>query len=308
MMNNRIAHAAAPAHTPGSRPAGTGSRPAGTGSRLSDRCRLKLKRVSAPLFALLFCIFLPISGAHALKVPAWSGPVADLGDVIGAQTEAELVQYLSAVNEQTGVQVAVLTVPSLGGVSIEEYSIEVAEEWGLGQAGKDNGALLVVSVEDRQLRIEVGYGLEGELTDAKSGLIIRNVIVPYFRDGDYANGIVEGTRNIVGVATGNAEIVSSSVRHSAGNGSQDSGGSAAGFVFFVLFIIVMFGGLGRRRGRSGGWFWPLVIGSMLSNSGRGHSSWSGRSGGKSGFSGGGGFGGFSGGGGHFGGGGASGGW
>lgn len=249
----------------------------------------------------------PFSAAWALQVPAWNGPVADLGGVIGAQTEAELVQYLSAVNEQTGVQVAVLTVPSLGGVSIEEYSIEVAEKWKLGQAGKDNGALLVVSVEDRELRIEVGYGLEGELTDAKSGLIIRNVIVPYFRQGDYAKGIIEGTRNIVGIATGNAEIVSTSVRQNTGSGSQDSGGSAAGFVFFVLFIIVMSGGLGRRRGRSGGWFWPFLLGSMLSSSGRGHSSWSGRSGGKSGFSGGS-FGGFSGGGGHFGGGGASGGW
>ena len=101
---------------------------------------------------------------------------------------------------------AVLTVKSLEGDSIENFSINTAKKWKLGQADKDNGALLVVAIDERALRIEVGYGLEGTLTDMQNGLIIRNVIVPYFKSGDYGAGITEGVNKIVGIATGNETI------------------------------------------------------------------------------------------------------
>ena len=240
------------------------------------------------------------SNAMALEVPAMNGPVNDLAGVMSAAEKSELEAYLSAVNNQTGVQVAVLTVPSLDGDAIEDFSIRVAEKWKLGQADKDNGALLVVSIEDRSLRIEVGYGLEESLTDMKSGLIIRSVIVPYFKQGEYGSGIIAGAKNIVGIATSNAEIVSEQVRNPE-NDNSGSGSGIAGIIFVIVFILIMMAGRGRRgRGGSGGLLWGLLLGSMLSSSNR-NDHWS--SGG--GFGGGGGF---SGGGGGFGGGGASGGW
>jgi uncharacterized protein len=168
------------------------------------------------------------------------------------------------------------------------------EQWKLGQQGEDNGALLLVSLGDRAVRIETGYGLEGTLTDAKSGLIIRNVIAPRFREGKYGAGILEAVRNMAGIATDNREIISESVKNPQ---KEKSGGNLAGLLFFIVFYLIMRAGFHRR----GGLFTGLLLGSMLGGR-RGGSGFS--SGGFGGFSGGG----FSGGGGGFGGGGASGGW
>jgi uncharacterized protein len=257
--------------------------------------RRKLKTIIASLSVAF--LLLPASLA-ALDAPAMNGAVNDLAGVIGTAEKAELSNYLDAVNAQTGVQVAVLTVASLEGDSIEAFSMRVAEEWKLGQADKDNGALLVVAVAERSLRIEVGYGLEGELTDMKTGLIIRNVIVPYFKGGNYGGGIIAGVRNIVGIATGDASIVAQAVQNPQTRSGSSSGSGFAGIIFFIFFILSMLGGIGRRRhGGGGGLLGALLLGTLL-GSGR-----SGRSGG--GFGGGGGF---SGGGGSFGGGGSSGSW
>lgn len=180
--------------------------------------------------------------------------------------------------------------------------MKVAEKWKLGQAGTDNGALLLVAVNDRALRIEVGYGLEGSLTDMKTGLIIRNVISPEFKNGNYGQGIYSGVKNIAGIATNNAQIVSESVKNP--KATEESGGGLASIMFLIFFLLVLNGGIGSRRRRSGGIMGPLIVGSMLSKGGRSSGSSRGFSGGSSS----GGFGGFSGGGGGFGGGGASGGW
>ncbi len=247
-----------------------------------------MKRTAAALALIAFAA----AGAFALKVPALNGPVNDLANVMSAGERQSLDAYLRSVSDQTGKQIAVLTVPSLEGESLEDYSLRVAESWGLGKKGEDGGVLLLVAMAERAIRIEVGYGLEGSLTDAKCGLIIRNVIAPQFRNGRYGQGIAEAARNIVGIATDNAEIVSRSVREES-RGS--SGGGIGGIAFFIIFFIFI---LPRLRGR--GILGPLILGSMLSSGRR--SSWSGGSRG-------GGFGGgFSGGGGGFGGGGASGGW
>ncbi len=258
------------------------------------------RRLARTLFAVAITLALLPSRAFTLDVPAMRGPVNDLARIMSDDERASLESYLVAASEQTGVQVAILTVNSLEGEAIESYSMRVAEAWKLGQADKDNGALIVVAMEDRAIRIEVGYGIEESLTDAKCGLIIRSVIAPAFRKGEYGSGIIEAARNVVGIATGNAEIVSENVRN-PGSDSADSGGLGIGAVIFVIFVILMSLG-GRRRGRRGpdGLLWGLLLGSLLSSGRRDH--WSGGSGG--GFGGGG----FSGGGGGFGGGGASGGW
>jgi uncharacterized protein len=116
-------------------------------------------------------------------VPTLSGRIVDLARILPAEVAADLVHELEAHEAKTGNQVAVLTLPSLEGEPLEEFSHRVATTWKLGQKGTDNGALLLVAMKERRIRIEVGYGLEGALTDARSAQIIRNHIVPRFRAG-----------------------------------------------------------------------------------------------------------------------------
>ena len=254
--------------------------------------------------ALLLTVFsLPI---FSLEVPAWTGPVNDLAQVMTDQQRQELTDYLTNLNNQTGIQMAVLTVPSLEGDSIEDFSFRTASAWKLGQKKEDNGALLVVSEGDRELRIEVGYGLEGVLTDAKSGLIIRNIITPHFRNGDYGTGIVEGIKNMVGVATEDAQLISAEMTEEEGLDGQSL---VVAIIFFSLYFAILTFAItksvkSRRNGSSstGTVRMPTsTFGSSTSSFGSSFSS-------RSSFSGGFGGGGFSGGGGSFGGGGASGKW
>jgi len=251
-----------------------------------------MKNTLYRLTAVLFLFAATILSAR--EVPPLSGPVNDYAAILSADEKETLESFLLALDRQTGVQIAVLTIPSLEGESLESFSLKTVEQWKLGQQGEDNGALLLVSLGDRAVRIETGYGLEGTLTDAKSGLIIRNVIAPRFREGKYGAGILVAVRNMAGIATDNREILSESVKNPL---KEKSGGNLAGLLFFIVFYLIMRAGFHRR----GGLFTGLLLGSMLGGrrSGSGFSS-----GGFGGFSGGG----FSGGGGGFGGGGASGGW
>ena len=231
--------------------------------------------------------------------------------MLSSGEEREIEEYLAGLENSASVQAAVLTVPSLDGDSVEGYSIRVADEWKLGKADSDKGILILLAMEERAIRIEVGYGLEGELTDAKSGYIIREIMVPYFQKGDYGAGLFAGTKAVGGVVTAEADISSEKISESSG--SRNTGRSSGSFNFLFVFFFIFFGvlrglgrGLGRRRyyrGTGAGslgraLFWGSVIGSAS------------RRGGSRGGFGGGGFsgGGFSGGGGGFGGGGASGGW
>ena len=153
----------------------------------------------------LWALLLLTCAAPALAqpaIPALSGRVVDQADILSSSTENALTALLKAHEEETSNQVAVLTIPSLEGTSIESYSLEVAQTWGLGTAQNDNGVLLLVAVEDRAMRIEVGLGLESFLTDVLAGRIIRNDITPYFRSGDFDGGVLAGVRSIVGVIEG----------------------------------------------------------------------------------------------------------
>jgi uncharacterized protein len=191
-------------------------------------------------------------------------------------------------------EIALLTVPNLGGESVEKFALEVGRAWGIG-GETNNGALFVVSTGDRKMRIEVGRGLEGNLTDLVSGRIIRDVVTPHFKSGDMAAGLklgVEAMHSAIGGDYGPIERSRGSRRSRRGAGSS---------VMFMLVLLFMFIGRGRGRSGRGGSILPwLILGSM---SGSRH----GGGGFHSGGGGGGGFSGFGGGGG-FSGGGASGGW
>jgi uncharacterized protein len=153
-------------------------------------------REPARLIVFLGILFNPLVGV-ALDVPVLTGRIVDLAHVLPAQDSDQLAAQLKAHEEKTGNQVAVLILPSLEGESLEEYSHRVATTWKLGQKGTDNGVLLLIALKERKLRIEVGYGLEGTLTDLRSAHIIRNEIVPRFKAGDIPAGVGAGTQAIL---------------------------------------------------------------------------------------------------------------
>ncbi|MGL4985932.1 MAG: TPM domain-containing protein [Treponemataceae bacterium] len=238
--------------------------------------------------ALLSSLFFIPLLFSATPIPKLSGYVTDNAKILSAQDASKITQFLQSVESQTGIQIAVLTVPSLQGETIESFSIRTADSWKLGQKDADTGVLFVVSMQERSMRIEVGYGLEGKLTDIKTGAIIRSVITPAFQNSHYAQGIYEGVQNIAGVASDNAEFISRPVQNAPQQ--QASEKSVEAIISLLIMLLFLFG-------RFGFFFFPFSF------FGRSHY----RGGG---FHGGGGFGGggFSGGGGGFGGGGASGRW
>jgi uncharacterized protein len=153
-------------------------------------------------FFLLPVLFLTGSILAGSDIPYLTGRVTDNAQILSEETCRSLTESLKEHESRTGNQIAVLTVPTLNGESIEEYAVEVFKEWKLGQKGKDNGILIVIVPNDRCMRIEVGYGLEGTLTDGMTGQIIRSIITPRFKNGDYDGGITDGARAVMDVLEG----------------------------------------------------------------------------------------------------------
>jgi uncharacterized protein len=271
--------------------------------------------ISSGLRQILLALGLILFAANCLfaaEMPTLTGRVVDLADLLSPQEEAALTEKLQAFEAKSSDQIVVVTIPSLDGAVLEDYANKLFRAWQLGQKQEDNGALLLVSRDDRKLRIEVGYGLEGQLTDVMSKLIIENSIVPSFRAGDYAGGIAKGADDMIAVVSGDgAELEARAKRN-----LQVDSGNAPDTVFIVIFgifFMLIFGSIvfsmlahvfGTRVGpRHYRWLGINVYDSPPSSGGSSGGGWSSGGGGWS--SGGGGF---SGGGGSSGGGGASGGW
>jgi uncharacterized protein len=229
--------------------------------------------------------------------------VEDYADVINPADEQSLNGILQELEQKTGAQYIVLTVPTTGGLPIEQFSMELVEKWKLGQKGKDNGMLFVLAKTDRKWRFEVGYGLEGFVTDQYCGRVGSEVLVPYLKRGDYSQGIYQANLQITQTIASESGITLSGmpktqpvpVTHST------RGWPCCSALPVLLLLLLVFGGFGRGMGW---WFLlPFLLGGFGGHGGYG------RSGSFGGGSFGGGFGGFGGGmGGRFGGGGASGGW
>ena len=151
------------------------------------------------LLVFITSMFAPSAVAAKKDIPLLAGRVTDNAEILRESTRRALTERLQAHEAATGNQIAVLTVPTIGSESIEEYAIAVFESWKLGVKGKDNGVLVIVVPNDRRMRIEVGYGLEGTLTDSMAGQIIRNVMTPRFREGDYNGGVEAGVQSVIDV-------------------------------------------------------------------------------------------------------------
>lgn len=154
------------------------------------------------LYILIFSIlFLPLKG-YALEVPELKGYVNDYADMISPAVEVRIEEELKSFEQANSTQIVILTIPSLEGEVIEEFSIKVAETWKIGQAVKDNGVIFIAAKEDRKMRIEVGRGLEGRLTDLMAGRIIDLVVRPSFKRGDFDHGFLAGTAALIDATRG----------------------------------------------------------------------------------------------------------
>ena len=252
-----------------------------------------MKKILCIIF-LLFC-----ANLFAQKVIPKPNPmrlVNDYAKVLDAYDAEQLERRLIALDDSTSNQIVVLTVPSLNGEIIEEVANKTFRDWGIGNKKTNNGVLIMIALQDKKIRIEVGYGLEGAIPDVTANDIINNDIKPAFKQQNFIGGIRKAVEDLSIAATGEYKIKTQKT-----NNGKGSGGGSILALIIIAVVIFMVIGKGGGRGGGGGLLGPLLLANLLSGGSRGGSGWGG---GDSG--GGGGFGGF--GGGSSGGGGASGGW
>ncbi|NTV14897.1 MAG: TPM domain-containing protein [Desulfobulbaceae bacterium] len=290
--------------------------------------------MAVPLLAVLLALFGWLGAAAALEVPAFRGYVNDYAGMLSPEATGQLQQALAGFDKSDSTQVAILTIPSLEGEDLAGFSIKVVEKWGVGQKGKDNGVLLLVAKQERKVRIEVGRGLEGVLTDLVSGRIIAQIISPAFKAGRIDEGFLAGTAAIIQATRGEFKAEARDSRR------RDEPSLLFKFAVLAIIATVFIGRISRPFGAAAGsaifplaalfgltsgWSWLLLlllvpVGGLLGwllwpllaalasgvDDHRGGLGGGGFGGGGFGGGSGGGFGGFGGGG--FGGGGASGSW
>lgn len=244
---------------------------------------------------IIFFFLFPVLLLKAqIEFPVLKNYANDFTNTLSSSELYTLNSTLKSFDDSTSNQIVFLMIPSLNGYSLESYTYETAAKNQIGSKKNNNGVLFFVSKDDRKMRIEVGYGLEGVLTDALTSSIQRNEVRPYFKQGDYYSGIAAGLNAIMAASRGEYK-----------GDVKDKGSKGRGFPFiFIIMLIIFITSLFKKGGKGGGggllpW---IILGSMGGGGNRG--GW----GGGSGFGGSGGFGGFSGGGGSFGGGGSSGSW
>ncbi len=237
----------------------------------------------APFLLVALLQLLSFSALFAIQVPTLTGRVNDYGAMISAQARADIEARLQQLESAESTQIVVLTVPSLEGDPIEDFSIRVAEAWKIGHKGSDNGVLLIASRDDHKVRIEVGYGLEGKVTDLLAGRIINDEIYPSFRAGQFDEGFTRGVTALVSAVHGEYKAL-----------PQKKRGKSPSFPLLTIILLVFYFISQMFRGHRGGGLMSGGLGGGFFGGGGGFGD--------------GGGGGFGGGGGGFGGGGASGDW
>ncbi len=209
----------------------------------------------------LFVTLLWATSAVAQTLPKPSGRVTDLANVIDAGTEGEIVSRLEQLERQTSSEIAIVTVPSLDGVPVDDYAVRLFKEWGIGQAKQDNGVLVLVAPNEREMRIEVGYGLEGILPDGLAGQIIREQFIPRFRDNDYNGGIRDGVARVVEIVEKQQVLTAEELAKFNDQSGADDVPVWIIIPFMGLFVTIGFTmvGLGLRT-KTG---FPLLFGSFF---------------------------------------------
>lgn len=223
-------------------------------------------RAGLMLACAAFSVLTLLTPARAADVPFLTGRVVDNAGILKPSTRVKLIQALAAHEQRTTDQVVVLTVPTIDRTSIEEYSTKVFETWKLGTKAKDNGVLIVIVPQDRKMRIEVGYGLEGTLTDLAASRIIRNVMTPQFKAGDYDRGVTDGVTAVIAQLEGQPDVAPDpGASHGTNLPFEGVAQSVSwpmriflgGFIFGILGLFTF---MGVVTPGSGGWFiYPFLI-------------------------------------------------
>src|SRR4051812_5376991 len=221
--------------------------------------------VCLPSIGILTFLLCFLTAAFALTFPTLTGRVVDEADVIDATTREALTTKLAALEAKSTDQLVVVTLKSLQGTTIEDFGVQLGRHWQIGQKDKNNGVLLIVAPTERKVRIEVGYGLEGTLTDAVSRLIIENGILPRFRTNDFAGGVQRGVDDLIQVLSGDAaDFQRRAVARDRGAASpQDLQGLIWIVLIVGLWLFLAFRSRRNGRGyRRGGlpWIVPMPMG------------------------------------------------
>ena len=215
-----------------------------------------MKRVLFLTFNFAFLI----AAVAAQSLPKATGRINDFANVIDAATEADIDRRLDQLEQQTSSEIAVATVESLNGIPVEEYANKLFKEWGIGQARQDNGVLVLIAPNDREMRIEVGYGLEGVLPDGLAGQVIRDDFTPRFRENDYSGGIRNGVTHLIDIVEKHQVLTPEEIAKL----NQDEGVTPPYWIiipFFGLFVTIGFGMLGiGLRTKTG---FPVLFGSLF---------------------------------------------
>ncbi|NQV89189.1 MAG: TPM domain-containing protein [Parcubacteria group bacterium] len=200
-------------------------------------------------FIIALLLLAPFS-VLALEIPAPpENYVLDSAELFSETFEQELIAQLTALERDTSSEIAILTIPTLDGADIERYALDVFRGWGIGQQGVDNGLLLLIALEDRGMRIEVGYGLEGRVTDADSSSIIRNKLVPAFQTEEYERGVADAVNAL------DAEVRAEADEYGFAGSTSDSTMPPMGAIAIILFAlaffqVILFGSLGKKKRKS----------------------------------------------------------
>jgi uncharacterized protein len=242
----------------------------------------RIYRLGSIMLVLLLSVFTAFGD---YKLPEQQSPpqlVNDFAHVLSGDQQRQLEEKLREFDRSTSTQISIVTINTLDGYDVADYGLALFNKWGVGQAKKQNGVLLLAAIQDHKVTIRVGNGLEGVLTDAKSGLIIRNEIVPAFREKDYYTGLSNAASAIVAVTKG--EYTSEGqVRQKHVSGSA--------ILIFIIFIIIILRVIGRggggggggnymsRRGGLGGFATGMILGNLLGGGSRGGGDWGGGGGG-----------------------------
>lgn len=215
-----------------------------------------------PLLTLIS--FVCITSLFAAKYPKPKGWVSDYAGIIDPQTEQAMEGTISELEQKTSAEIAVVTVKSLGNESVESLAVKLFAEWGIGKKGRDNGVLFLTSVQDRRTRIEVGYGLEGIITDGTTGEILDSYVVPEFKKGDYSRGMALGTLVIASIIAKDAgiKLTGAAMPVRTRRAKPSAGKAILNLIFLVVmgilfirnpFLFLLFLGMGGGRGgRFGG--------------------------------------------------------
>ncbi len=226
-----------------------------------------------------------INIAYAVSYPVLKGYVTDDANIISPEYESQISRLISEIEKETTAEIAIVTVPSLEGIAKETYATELFERAGIGKKDKDNGLLILIALQEREYRVEVGYGLEGLIPDSSKVTLGTRILEPNFKEGNFGKGIYEALLAIQKILQGQNEVLS---QYSQRNYQQQVS-SLKLWIFIIFFILIIIMSIFGRRRRYG--FYPILIPGPRWNKGTGSFGTSGFGGFSGGLSGGGGFGG-----------------